>query len=63
VARLGAITMVILYSLAMTGCGEAEIQCRGSVTELTTSGLPDHQYGNVTCVTQGLDREVTRGGE
>lgn len=58
-----AISTGLILSLAACACGPSQLDCRGTLTEATGPTGSEAQYGDVTCVTQGLDKEETLGGQ
>lgn len=62
-ANLRLLVLGVSCTVLLAGCGDGALQCTGELRDRETTTLGQLQYGNVTCVTQKLDKEATYGGE
>jgi hypothetical protein len=54
---------VALISLGAGGCQGQQLSCEGTIEDPESTTGIQAQYGSVTCVTQGLDKETSDGGQ
>lgn len=61
--KAAALFLCLILSAAAASCGSGSVTCAGSLHKPDVTVPVESQYGNVTCITQSLDKEVTDGGE